>query len=131
MSPALTRAWWIRPIVLAGIAGAAAVLYAVAPDRNRWLPPCAVRAVAGVYCPGCGSLRAIHRLLHGDLAGAVRMNVLMVASLPLIGWLLLSDVRGRTPPARSWAIWTYFAVVLLYGVLRNLPWEPFRALAPH
>ena len=131
MIPAPSRARWVRWAVQVGVAGAAAVLYAVAPELNSWLPPCPVHELTGWHCPGCGSLRAIHRLLHGDFSGAVRLNVLMVASLPLIGWLMLADLRRRAPLARSWAIWTYFAVVLVYGILRNLPWEPLRALAPH
>lgn len=120
-----------RLAVWSAASGAAIVLYFVAPEASRWIPPCPVRAVTGFDCSGCGSLRALHRLLHGDLAGAIRMNVLAVASLPLIGWLLLADLRGKPAPVRPWALWTYFAVVLVYGVVRNLPWEPVRVLAPH
>lgn len=131
MSPGPSRARWCRWAIPAGVAGAAVVLYAVAPDHNRFFPPCPVHELTGWHCPGCGSLRAIHRLLHGDFAGAVRLNVLMVASLPLIGWLMLADLRRRTPATRPWAIWTYFAIVVIYGVLRNIPWAPLQVLAPH
>ena len=40
------------------------------------MPPCVWRAVTGWPCPGCGTTRAIVRLLHADPAGAIAMNPL-------------------------------------------------------
>ena len=40
------------------------------------MPPCVWRASTGWPCPGCGTTRAIVRLLHGDLAGALAMSPL-------------------------------------------------------
>ena len=40
------------------------------------MPPCLWRAWAGWPCPGCGTTRAIVRLLHADLAGALAFNPL-------------------------------------------------------
>ena len=50
--------------------------------RPLWLaaagamPFCVWRASTGWPCPGCGSTRAIVRLLHADLPGAVALNPL-------------------------------------------------------
>ena len=50
--------------------------------RPLWLvgaavvPFCPWRALTGWPCPGCGSTRAIVRLLHADIPGAMRFNPL-------------------------------------------------------
>jgi len=41
-----------------------------------FLPPCVWRAVTGWPCPGCGTTRAIVRLLQADLPGALALNPL-------------------------------------------------------
>jgi hypothetical protein len=38
--------------------------------------PCAFAEVLHLPCPGCGSTRAVHALLRGDLASALRYNAL-------------------------------------------------------
>jgi hypothetical protein len=54
------------------------------------LPSCPWHAWTGWPCPGCGSTRAIVRLLHGDLRGAIAMNPLTVlaASAFVVGGLI-------------------------------------------
>ena len=54
-------------------------------------PTCPFLAITGWYCPGCGSLRAVHDLLHGDLAGAVRPQPAGRARRPVPG------LRVRAP----------------------------------
>jgi hypothetical protein len=45
-------------------------------------------AALGVYCPGCGGLRAVNDLTHGQIGAAASSNVLFVALLPLLVFLL-------------------------------------------
>jgi hypothetical protein len=101
-------------------------------------PPCPLRYFTGLYCPGCGSLRAIHALLQGDLRQAWAMNALAVAMLPFIGYGLVSEIhrhfRGRPLPGimmipGNW-IQALCAVIVLFGIARNLPFHPFNLLAP-
>lgn len=66
------------------VAGLAA-LVVFDPSATGFFPPCLFRALTGWQCPGCGSARALHALLHGDVAAAWRANPLAVATLPLIG----------------------------------------------
>src|SRR4051794_20906202 len=47
-------------------------------------PKCLFHEWTGLYCPGCGSQRAVSALLHGDILKAIDLNILMVASLPFI-----------------------------------------------
>lgn len=121
----------------AGVAlAAAAVLWRVDPAGSALFPPCPSRALAGVECPGCGALRATHRLLRGDLAAAFRMNPLLVALAPLLALGLAQEayprlwprLRTERAPARR-VVWLW-AIVLGFGALRNVPVEPFTWLAP-
>ena len=47
-------------------------------------PGCMFRALTGYFCVGCGLTRALHALVHGDLARAFSMNPLAMLLLPPI-----------------------------------------------
>ena len=131
---ALWRAWRAPLVALLLLAGAA-TLFALNPTSTRLYPPCPFRWATGLHCPGCGSTRALHHLLHGRVATAFGLNPLLVVSLPFLGYALVrgaTHTRTRRPrrPLPAWAIWVLFAVVLAFGVLRNLPWKPTRWMAP-
>jgi hypothetical protein len=107
------------------------------PAAGGIFPPCPVHYLTGLYCPGCGSLRAIHALLHGNLLQAWAMNPLMVMLLPFLIYGLISEglvqVRFRGLPQPTFSagqIRALCAVILVFGVVRNLPVLPFSWLAP-
>lgn len=109
------------------LAGLTALLYSFNPSVSALFPPCPFNYLTGLYCPGCGSLRAMHLLLHGDMIGALAMNPLLVATLPVfpIAVFRRSWLYARwLPPA-------LLIVIILFGVLRNIPLRPFLLLAPH
>src|SRR5436853_4921461 len=92
---------------------------------------------SGFYCPGCGSLRALHQLLHGNFAAALSLNPLALLSLPFLAYGAVSRaafvIRGRYLPRVFLPAWTIRALgcaIVLFGVLRNFPVYPFRLLAP-
>lgn len=99
---------------------------------------CPLKTVTGYHCPGCGSQRAIHQLLHLNIYSAFRLNPLMVLSLPLIIYALGLKVYNYIFRSQyrvglfysKWFIYGYFGFALLYWVLRNLPYYPFNLLAP-
>ena len=119
---------------VAAAAVAVAVLAVVDPTQPGHYPTCPFFAVTGHWCPGCGSLRAMHALTHGDVAAAAGLNVLALASLPVLAliWLLwvrrswTGAPRAKTAPATL--IWALAVAVLVFGVVRNLPFGA--ALAP-
>lgn len=78
---------------------AAAALYTVFdPAESGWFPRCPVLMFTGLKCPGCGSQRMIHALLHGDIAGAFRYNAMLLMMLPLILALVCAEpLRHRCP----------------------------------
>ncbi len=124
--------------VFAALALAAAVcLYVADPAKARFYPPCIFHRLTGLYCPGCGSLRAASRLLHADLAGALSLNALFVLATPYMLWALVSGAReaatGRPLPAIALSKRVrvvLLVLVALFWILRNVPSAPFEALAP-
>ena len=59
-----------------------ATLFTFNPADSSVFPPCPFRALTGFHCPGCGTLRGLHQLLHGHLLEAFSFNPLMVLFLP-------------------------------------------------
>ena len=43
-------------------------------DASSHAPRCILRAVSGYDCPGCGSQRAFHAMLNGNIAEAWNHN---------------------------------------------------------
>jgi uncharacterized protein DUF2752 len=72
-------------------------LYFVDPLTSPLAPPCLFTAIFGVRCPGCGSLRALHALAHGDVKAALAFNAPLVYVLPLAGALLLHSLLRKSP----------------------------------
>lgn len=116
---------------------AALILFLFDPATDALFPPCPFNTITGYYCPGCGSLRALHELSHGHLLKALGYNALTVLSLPFIAYGLALQmhwyVTGRSLterrlPARL--ITALFWGILAFWLLRNLPYYPFTLLAP-
>ena len=122
---------WRRMRLPALVAGGAAVGVAcvalVDPHVPGRYPVCPTLALAGVYCPGCGMLRATHDLATGDLAGAFARNPLAVplyvGMLVLFGMWVLRRWQGRqlewTPP--RWLPVVVAVAFVAYTVARNIP----------
>jgi Protein of unknown function (DUF2752) len=116
----------------------AVVLHVADPSEATVFPVCPFYAATGLYCPGCGTLRCLHALLHADLRAAIDFNLMTVLFVPMLvaAWLSvgLAGIRGWHPPdGRSTPRWTGWAIGVAFGlfwVLRNVPGEPFSWLAP-
>ena len=125
----------LAAVVLAPLA--CGVLYLFDPSGSSLYPLCPFRAITGLYCPGCGTLRAGNRLLHGRVDEAMAFNPLAVLMVPVLLYALASSfllvTRDRPLPRitipSAW-IWSLGAVVLAFGVLRNIPVYPLTLLAP-
>jgi hypothetical protein len=143
-SPPATAGWsdvtirrlWLAAVAVAGVA-AAAVLYRFRPGGAGIYPPCPFHALTGLHCPGCGTLRALHGLLHGRFIVALGLNVLTVLSIPFFAYAFAVDAvaafRGRPRPVARPAPrlgWALLGVILSYWVLRNVPVYPLSLLAP-
>lgn len=73
------------------------------PETNPIFPKCPFRELTGYKCPGCGSQRAIHDLMHLDISSAFHHNLLLVISIPYILVGAVFDLI-KNPTARL-AIW--------------------------
>ena len=137
MSAVLARPEFFRygllPIALAG----AGILYVFDPAQPDIFPTCPFLSLTGCYCPGCGTLRALHQLLNGNIVKALGYNVLTVAMLPFLAYSL-GTAAGRRLGMRvpgvvlvdHRLIWALFAGIVLFWVARNVPMWPLTVLAP-
>ncbi|OBG51736.1 MULTISPECIES: DUF2752 domain-containing protein [unclassified Mycobacterium] len=102
---------------------------------NGPLPVCPTKALLGIDCPGCGSLRMLYSLMHGNITAAARFNALGLAAVVLLVWAYLAWTYGRLAGRRirSWqhTRWSAVVAMVLVGawfVVRNIPFAPFSAL---
>ncbi len=117
---------------------AAALLWYSNPQAGRGPMPCLLYQFSGIYCPGCGTSRALHSLLHLRWQEAFSYNIFMLIWLPLPFWAILGEwlraVAGRPliPPVtdRRWLLWALLISCILFMIMRNLPWPLFIWLAP-
>ena len=119
------------------IVAVGAVFFFFNPATTAFYPKCLFHEMTGLYCPGCGSTRALYCLLHGELHEALRDNALVVLALPLLGVILLARAFRRRPPiatrqtkTRWLGLLLVVAVIVVFGVARNIPRRPFSLLAP-
>lgn len=101
-------------MILAGV-----VYYTLNPTSSSLFPKCPFFVWTGWKCPGCGSQRAVHALLHGDVAAAWGYNALLVVSLPIIiGLFYVESIRSKYPKL----------YIKVHRLLRNISigYWPFR-----
>lgn len=119
------------------ITGLAVLFFVLNPAEHEIFPRCLFNSITGYYCPGCGSQRAIHSLLHLNFAGVIGNNFLFIPAFLLILYHYLHPVVNRF---FKWKLpnifyfkstpWIIFAFVILFWILRNIPFYPFSVLAP-
>ena len=123
--------------LLIGFTGLAVLFFILDPAKHDIFPRCIFNSITGYYCPGCGSQRAVHSLLHLDFAGVISYNFLFLPAALLIfyhylhpffnrffGWKLPNVFYFKSTPL------IILGVVIVFWVLRNLPFYPFSVLAP-
>ncbi|MDR2815957.1 MAG: DUF2752 domain-containing protein [Proteiniphilum sp.] len=104
------------------------IFYAFDPEVQPVFPKCPFLLITGYECPGCGSQRAIHSLLHLNIGAAFRYNAFMLLALPYVFlgiYLEYSGGKKRFPGVEKfffgrWAAVVSLVVIIAYWVLRNL-----------
>lgn len=114
-------------LTIGGLAAATLALHVRDPhDKYSWgLCP---SAALGFSCPGCGGLRAVNDLTHGDVGAALSSNLLVVVAMPfaVLALALWAVDRWRgTPATIPWRRLTplvppLVVVVVAFAVARNL-----------
>jgi len=99
------------------------------------LPVCPTKAFLGIDCPGCGTLRMLYSLMHGNLLAAARFNALGLAAVGLLVWAYAAWTYGRVTGRRirswqhqRWAPMVALVVTAAWFVVRNIPVPPFSGL---
>lgn len=107
------------------------------PSEVDFLPKCPFYITTGFYCAGCGSQRATHQLLNLNFIGVLQQNVFYAFGLLLLlSQLVIFSVNKYS----NKKVYNYFnhpktpiiilVLVILFWVLRNIPYYPFNLLAP-
>lgn len=115
-------------LLLAG----AAYLFVFEPGKTGFFPACPFRLLTGFTCPGCGTTRALHQILHGDFAAAFVLNPVLVLAIPFLVFALLRYsvivMRGGVPRPNALPapfIYAIFVVIVSFWIFRNTPFYPF------
>lgn len=138
-SSARTSRWSIAAPVACGCLIAAAAAFVATSDPSGagfHLPACPLYAATGLWCPGCGTTRAAHSLVRGDIAAAFGFNLFfpVFVGAIVVGWLAwMRRSLGRAPVVAfsrmpRWPSIALAATLIVFGIVRNLP--GFQALRP-
>lgn len=103
------------------------LLYYILTQFTSFRIPCLFYQITGLACPGCGISRFCIALLKGNLPGAIRENLAVALLLPI--WLLFYLIRllfhpvcmAKNSRGERILLWGSIFILLLFGVLRNLP----------
>jgi hypothetical protein len=118
----------IWSLILAG----AVYLFVFEPGKTGIFPSCLFRTLTGYQCPGCGSTRALHQLLHGHVVAAFELNPFFLLAIPFLLFALVRysvvvmhggvPRQNTLPPAYIYAL---FVIVVSFWIFRNTPFYPF------
>jgi hypothetical protein len=119
---------WLKAILLLGITITGLWVYGHYDPAKLLFPKCPFFLVTGFECPGCGSQRAIHQILHGNISKAFFYNPLMVLFIPymLTGWLF--EVIPVSKNVLKWrkrlfgikAIYIILSLIIIFWFVRNI-----------
>ena len=116
----------------------AIVIYYFFTNSSSFILSCPLYATTGIYCPGCGSQRALHDLLHLNIKGVFKQNLLFIAGLLLVVYQMIivcvNSFYNKNLTSLLYhkkAPIVILIVAILFWVLRNIPTYPFTWLAPN
>lgn len=104
------------------------MFYLFDPEEMAVFPRCPFLLATGYECPGCGSQRAIHDMLHLDFKSAFSQNALILFLFPylLFGfYLAFFNGKHRFPKWEKLLFGKWVAIfvvsgIMIYWVVRNL-----------
>lgn len=108
-----------RDLTAIGVTGALGIGVLATVPQSFW-PKCPIYWTTGIYCPGCGGLRATSALLQGDLAAAANQNILIFLIPLLVGAGFLIQNTGKRGLNKVFIAFVVL-ISLAYTILRNVP----------
>lgn len=113
------------PLAVAALA--VVVLLRFPPGRYTFYPQCPIYRYLHLLCPGCGTMRAVAALLHGNIAKALRLNALTTLLMPLTAIYTTLCYRRflrhepvQLPRLPRPVVYTALGVAALFAIVRNL-----------
>jgi len=113
-------------VVLAVLLVGGAIYFALDPAQHEFFPRCVFLNLTGYKCPGCGSQRALHALLHGDVVGAFKFNAMLLVAIPWLAVCIYGEAIRTSNPARyarinsPRLIMLLLVAILAWWLLRNI-----------
>lgn len=115
-------------ITIVVVAAIAIYSYFVDTRGAALAPKCPVFLTTGYKCPGCGTQRALHELVHGNFVDFALYNPILVIAIPYIFILVYLQYLGgadRFPKANkifagSPAALAWFIIIIAYWIIRNV-----------
>lgn len=106
-----------KPMVPIAFIGAIGLLflYLYNPQEISSFPRCPFFLLTGYKCPGCGTARAIHALLHFRIVDALTLNPLVIVSVPVMIGLLFKRFAYSVTVGKFMLI-----VVVGFWIMRNV-----------
>lgn len=108
-------------LICSGVITLICLYYFVNPAHCVWVPKCPFYMLTGYKCPGCGTQRALHAFLRGDIINGFKHNPILVPSL---GYIILLLQTRHTPMhdklSNKIACNTIVVVFCAYWILRNV-----------
>lgn len=114
----------LRWVVGGAVIVALTAVYALIDPSTHFFPRCIFLQLTGYQCPGCGSQRAVHALLHGHIAEAWHFNALLVASIPFLVMMFTAQAFKHRFPRLHNSVNSLTAVVIWAVVIAG--WWIFR-----
>lgn len=105
-----------------------ALYYLFDPSESGIFPACPSHLLTGYDCPGCGTQRALHALLHGDLLGVVHYNAMLVVGVPLVLTIFVSNLLRRRYPRFHQAMNSNY--VIAFAAVLTVFWTVYRNIFP-
>lgn len=121
-------------IVLLGVLS---LYFFINPSEYNFFPKCPLYTYSGIYCAGCGSQRAIHQIINGNIITGIRHNYLLVLVFAVLsyktGLFVLNKIYNKAHTDifhKPMSTKIILVLVLLFWALRNINVFPFTELAP-
>lgn len=124
-------------LVVAVFLGMLSLYFFWDPSHVAIFPKCPFHELTGIYCPGCGSQRAVHDIINGEVIDGFRHNYLIIMVIMILGYqgyvLFSQHILKKTVENllhKSKITNTILVLVIMFWILRNINIFPFTELAP-
>ena len=98
------------------------IYFVINPESSLYAPKCIFKMTTGWDCPSCGSQRALHALLHGEISRAIKFNPFIFLVMPYLIALTYSTCSNSRLSQRLKSYTHHHNTVAIYWFLYFLWW---------